>query len=150
MVGHASDTILVVEDDADELLLIQRALDQAGYEGQMRAVQSREEMHAYLRREGEYGRPSSTPRPSLIIIDLPVIRSDVCELVRELTSDPRARAIPVLVLSAPLPEEDVCRCYEAGANAVVEKPVDFESYLGVVSGILEFWFDAVRLPMPKS
>lgn len=147
---RASDTILIVEDDADELLLVQRALEQAGFEGQMRSVHSREELLAYVRREGDYARPAAAPRPSVIIIDLPVIRGDVCSLVRELANDHRTKTTPLLVLSAPLPDSDVCRCYESGANAVIEKPVNFDSYRAVVSGILDFWFDAVRLPMPKS
>lgn len=141
-------TILVAENDPDERLLLHRALGEGRFSGISRFVRSQDELHAYLSREGMYAHPAEAPHPSLLLLDLHVIRQNVPELVASLKEDPATRRLPVVILTHPISEQDCVRCYDAGANAVVEKPLGYDEYQSRIASVLSFWFDVVTLPSP--
>jgi CheY-like chemotaxis protein len=145
---YHAPTILVAESDPDERLLLRRALGEGEFNGVTRFVQSSEELLAYLHREGAYAPPSEAPFPTLLVLDLKVIRQNVPELVARLRSDPPTRRLPIVVLTPPISEAECKRCYDAGANAVVEKPIGYEEYRNLIAVVLAFWFDVVTLPSP--
>ena len=145
---YRSPTILVVESDPEERLLLRRALSEARFDGISRFVQSVEEMYEYLERRGRYAYPADAPFPGLLLLDLRVIRENVSGLVETLRENATTRRVPIVVLSPPISEEDCRRCYDAGANAVVEKPLGYDDFRARIFSILSFWFDVVALPPP--
>ena len=61
-------TILVAEDDEDDRLLMQDALEENRLANDLHFVGDGEELMDYLRHQGDYIDPKSSPRPSLILL----------------------------------------------------------------------------------
>jgi CheY-like chemotaxis protein len=135
--------VLLVEDDAGDVLLIREAFEHNKVHNNLAVVSDGVEAIEYLRREGEYG---DAPRPDLMLLDLNLPRKDGREVLAEVKADPGLRSIPVVVLTTSKAEEDVLRSYDLHANAYVTKPVDFDRFIEVVRQIDEFFVSVVKLP----
>ena len=135
--------VLLVEDDAGDVLLIREAFEHNKVHNNLEVVSDGVEAIAYLRREGEY---ADAPRPDLVLLDLNLPRKDGREVLAEVKEDPGLRRIPVVVLTTSKAEEDVLRSYDLHANAYVTKPVDFDRFIEVVRQIDEFFVSVVKLP----
>jgi CheY-like chemotaxis protein len=139
-------TLLLAEDDPDDRLLTRQALEKSRLANELRCVEDGEELLDYLRRRGKYADPKQSPRPGLILLDLNMPRKDGREALREIKSDPRLRAIPVVILTTSKSEEDVARTYNLGVNSYITKPVRFSALVEVMQAIGKYWFEIVELP----
>ena len=72
MVGlmRTRETILLVEDDADDVLQLGLALKEAGIPNPLVVVPDGVEALEYLKGEGKYSERAKFPLPSLILLDL--------------------------------------------------------------------------------
>nr|WP_067178722.1 response regulator [Microtetraspora niveoalba] len=135
--------VLLVEDDAGDVLLTREAFELNKVKNRLHVVNDGEQAMAFLRREGEY---ADAPRPDMILLDLNLPRKDGREVLAEVKADPGLRSIPVVVLTTSEAEEDIVRSYHLHANAYVSKPVDFDQFIRVVRQIDDFFVTVVKLP----
>jgi CheY-like chemotaxis protein len=142
--------IVLADDDPDDCLLAQEALEESRLANQLSVVRDGVELLAYLRREGQYAAPDVAPRPGLILLDLNMPRMDGREALREIKSDPDLRSIPVVVLTTSKAEEDVYRTYDLGVSSFITKPVTFEGLVEVMKVLGRYWFEIVELPTPQA
>ncbi len=105
-----------------------------------------EEALDYLFRRDKYLAPESSPRPGVILLDLNMPGTNGYEVLAVLKADPELRKIPVIVLTTSSDSRDIDRCYDAGANSYVQKPVDFPGFMKAVSLLKEYWFEIAILP----
>jgi len=140
-------TVLIAEDDEEDLLLIQEALEESGNTGDVRSVKDGADLMDYLHRQGSY-LEAPPSRPVLILLDLRMPRKDGFEALREIREDPDLRLIPVVILSTSRLEEDIQRGYELGANSYIAKPETFEGLVAAMRILEKYWFEAVLLPRP--
>lgn len=143
---HPTD-ILLIEDNATDVLLTREALEDARILTNLHVVDDGEKALRFLRREGEY---ASAPRPDLILLDLNLPRKDGRETLKEIKDDPEPRSIPVVVLTVSRHDEDVAGAYGLHANCYIKKPVNFEEFTRVIQAIEHFWFAVVTLPEPPA
>lgn len=141
-----SKVILLAEDDADDRMLVQRVLENELEFNDVRSVWNGEELMDYLKRRGPFADPETSPRPSLILLDLNMPRKDGREALVEIKSDPELRRIPIVVLTTSNSENDVEQSYSAGVNAYITKPPRFSDMVAAFKALHEFWFEVVRLP----
>ncbi len=139
--------ILLADDDPDDRILTIRAFKQNRLANNVFQVEDGEQLMQYLRREGEYTDPVTSPRPGLILLDLNMPRMDGREALQLIKQDAALRAIPIVVLTTSEAEQDILRSYDLGVNAFVTKPVTFEGLASAIKVITEFWFELVRLPV---
>jgi CheY-like chemotaxis protein len=139
-------TILMAEDDPDDRLLAQEALEEARLANDLHFVHNGEALMDYLYRRGDYRGPDSAPRPGLILLDLNMPRKDGRQALKEIKADPALRRIPVVILTTSKAAEDVLRSYDLGASAYITKPVTFASLVEVMKVLGKFWFEIVKLP----
>ena len=139
-------TILIADDDDDDRMLARDALSESRLANDLRFVEDGEELLAYLRREGKFSDPASSPRPGLILLDLNMPRKDGREALREMKGDPTLRSIPVVVLTTSKAEEDIYKTYDLGVNSFITKPVTFDGLVAVMQGLRRYWFEIVELP----
>jgi CheY-like chemotaxis protein len=139
-------TVLLVEDNPRDVRLTQRAFVQAGLPHELRVVRDGDEALAYLRHEGAYQDPSTSPRPDVILLDLNLPRMSGHEVIQGLKHDTRFKHIPVLVLTTSGRPDDVRLAYEAGANAYLLKPVEFARFTEIMVQLGKFWLETVELP----
>jgi len=135
--------VLLVEDDAGDVMLIREAFADHKVGNTLSVVSDGVEAIAFLRREGDH---ADAPRPDLILLDLNLPRKDGSEVLAEIKGDPQLSMIPVVVLTTSEAEEDILRSYKLHANAYVTKPVDFEQFSKIVHQIDEFFIGVVKLP----
>ena len=141
-----SVTILVAEDDEDDRLLMQDALEENRLANDLHFVTDGVELMDYLKRRGDYSEPISEPRPSLILLDLNMPRKDGREALKEIKADPDLRQIPIVVLTTSKAEEDILRTYDLGVSSFIAKPVVFDSMVQIMKMVGSYWFEIVELP----
>jgi len=116
-------TVLVVEDDSNDVLLLQRAFRKGGLTHVLQVVHDGEEAISYLIGEGPYDDRSKYPLPALMLLDLKMPRKsglEVLDWLRQQTNE--LKKLPVIVLTSSRLTEDVDRAYGLGANSYMAKP----------------------------
>ena len=141
--------ILMAEDDADDRLLVQDALTESAWRGDLRFVQNGEDLLDYLFRRGPYAPPAEAPRPGLILLDLNLPRKDGREALREIKADSILRRIPVIVMTTSKADTDIAALYDLGANSFISKPAQFDALVNVMKSVRQYWFKTVELPATK-
>jgi CheY-like chemotaxis protein len=119
----AQHTILLVEDDSNDVLLLQRAFRRAGLTHALQVVTDGDQAVAYLTGQGQYNDRTAHPIPSLILLDLKLPRRSGLEVLAWLRGESSdVKKLPVIVLTSSRLSEDVDRAYALGANSYMAKP----------------------------
>jgi CheY-like chemotaxis protein len=131
-------SILIVEDNAQDELLMIRALRKAMLANTLDVVRDGQQALDYLFAEGEFtGRDGGLPAAVLLDIGLP--RLSGLEVLERLRADPRTRLLPVVMLTSSDEENDRLRSYESGANSFVRKPLEFAAFAETVAHLGTYW-----------
>ncbi|WP_419149045.1 response regulator [Pseudoalteromonas 'SMAR'] len=138
--------ILMADDDEDDRLLAQDAMEESRVLNAFRFVKDGVELLEYLRNEGQFADTQQYPRPNLILLDLNMPRMDGREALQELKKDPNLRAIPVVILTTSKEEEDKLKGYDLGAASYITKPVDFDGLVELMKNLGKYWIEIVELP----
>ncbi len=136
-------SVLLVEDDPGDVLLIREAFTDHKVGNVLSVVSDGVEAMQFVRGEGEY---AGNERPDLVLLDLNLPRKSGAEVLAEIKADPELSTIPVIVLTTSEAEEDVLRSYKSHANAYITKPVDFDRFKQIVHQIDDFFIGIVKLP----
>lgn len=139
----SSDEILLVEDNAADILLTEEVLKDSKLRLKLNVVRDGVEAITYLRREGQY---ANVNKPDLILLDLNLPRKDGREVLKEIKSDDHLKSIPIVVLTTSDTDEDILRSYNLGANCYISKPLSLEEFAQIMKLIEDFWFSIVKLP----
>ncbi|QGJ69220.1 Two-component system response regulator [Planctomycetales bacterium 10988] len=139
--------ILMVDDDAEDRLLLSEALKRAGIEQDVRFVEDGVELLEYLRREGRFALPSSSPRPGIILLDLNMPRKNGIEVLQDIREDPDLKLLPVIALTTSNRSDDIHRMYELGVNSFVTKRGSMDELVMVLKNIWNFWYQTATLPV---
>ena len=133
-----SQLILIMEDNADDAWLLQRALRRLGLTT-LHIVRDGQEGVAYLAGEGPYANRDRYPLPGFIITDLKMPRLNGLEVLVWLRKHEKLRLIPTLVLSSSRAERDVASAYGFGANSYLVKPSSFADLEKMGRVIRDYW-----------
>ena len=140
-------TILVCDDDEDDRMLTQQALEAAHVSNSLRFVVDGEDLLDYLYQRGKYaGETGLAPRPGLILLDLNMPKMGGREALKVIKEDASLRDIPIVVLSTSRLDEDVARSYALGVNSFISKPVTFSGLVAAMNVLGRYWLEIVELP----
>lgn len=119
--------ILVVEDDADTLALVAKALERQGF-----GVQT-------ARRGREAIRMARENRPSLVLLDIKLEDIDGYQVMRELKSDPLTWDVPIVVMTGSLSQTELKRegVLALGAERFLTKPFAVEELIQEITAVLK-------------
>lgn len=132
-------TILLVEDEENDALLIERAFRKANLANPIYVVRDGEEAVSYLSGHGQYADRASYPLPVLILQDLKLPRMSGMEVMAWLRQQPRLKELPVVVLTSSKESLDVNRAYDLGANSYLVKPITFDSVVEMMKTLDLYW-----------
>ncbi|MAT44262.1 MAG: two-component system response regulator [Anaerolineaceae bacterium] len=138
-------SILLVEDDPDDIYLIGEAIDECQLEAKVFIVQDGEELMDFLNHRGEFTEVDNYPFPNLILLDLNMPRKDGREALREIKEDLTLRSIPVVILTTSTSGEDLENMYALGASGFVTKPTSFSGLRETIDKIGSYWLSTVQL-----
>ncbi|TSA35838.1 MAG: response regulator [Verrucomicrobiaceae bacterium] len=132
-------TILLVEDNPDDVKLTKRALRENKIANELVVVSDGVEAMEYLAEASTAAEEGTGTLPSVILLDLKLPRMDGLETLRKIRADERLKRLPVVVLTSSKEETDILRSYDHGANSYIRKPVDFEQFSEAVRELELYW-----------
>ncbi len=132
-------TILLVEDNEQDELLVLRALGKIHLANRVDVVRDGQQAIDYLHAEGEFAGRAGEPPPAVVLLDLNLPRLSGLEVLDRLRADPRTRLLPVVILTSSDEDRDRLRSYEGGANSFVRKPLDFNEFAETVARLGFYW-----------
>ena len=138
--------ILMVDDDADDRMLTEKALRKNRVINPIQFLTDGEELLDYLKRKGRFAEAAASPRPCFILLDLNMPKMDGRKALLFVKSDPELKKIPVVVLSTSSAEEDILRSYNLGANSFITKPVSYDGLVSMMESLKNYWLEIVELP----
>jgi CheY-like chemotaxis protein len=140
-------TILICDDDEDDRMLTQQALEDAHISNALRFVEDGEQLLDYLYQRGAFGgETGAAPRPGLILLDLNMPTMDGREALRLIKQDATLLDIPVVVLTTSSLDEDIIKSYKLGVNSFITKPVTFSGLVDAMNVLGRYWLEIVELP----
>lgn len=128
----ATATILHVEDDPNDTLLLQHACRKAGIVFHLQAVSDGDQAMAYLSGINDFSDRNKFPMPQLILLDLKMPRVSGFDVLAWLRADDKLKELPVVVLTSSNHDADIKRAYDLGAKSYLVKPVGFEALVELV------------------
>ncbi len=140
-------TILLAEDDSDQVLLIRRALRKANLMQPLQVVSNGEAAISYLCGEGEYADRERYPLPILVLLDLKMPRKSGFEVLEWLKQQPELRRLPVIVLTTSKETTDVHKAYDLGVNSYLVKPVAFSDLTAMIKLLDAYWLNLNQQPL---
>lgn len=137
---HAPNgTVLLVEDDENDRLLIERAFDKGRIANPIKAVTNGEDAVAYLAGTGEFANREQFPLPVLMLLDLKLPRKSGLEVLAWVREQAGLKRLPVVVLTSSRETSDINRAYDLGANSYLVKPVGFENLFELAKSLNLYW-----------
>ena len=146
----AEQPILIVEDNPDDRILLQRAFRRARLANPVHMVTDGEEAVAYLLGEGRFADREANPFPVLVLLDLKIPRRSGLEVLQWMREHPTLRRLPVVVLTSSKEQSDINVAYDLGANTYLTKPVEFDALIELVSTLNLFWFILSERPQVEA
>jgi len=131
--------ILLVEDNADDAMLTQRALKKGHVLNPLIIVDDGAKALDFLFAKGEFSDRDTNDRPSLILLDLKLPKVSGFEVLEAIKQDAGLKRTPVVILTSSKQEEDVIHGYELGANSYIRKPVNFDTFIETVTQLGVYW-----------
>jgi two-component system, response regulator len=130
-------TIVVAEDDWDDRIILEAALEAVGCLRECRFLSSGEELLDYLEQKGKY--TDVRQLPNIIVLDLNE-PNGCADTLRKIRGNPAVERIPVVLL-IPSHEKDDVECLGSGADAFVKKPIGFDRYVQALKTALTPFFE---------
>jgi signal transduction histidine kinase len=110
--GAAGSSILIVDDEPLNRILLSTSLQEAGYEVE-------------VAEDGQQALETLRARPfDAVLLDLIMPRLDGYRVLAEMKQDAALRRVPVIVISSSDEVDSIVRCIEMGATDYLTKPFD--------------------------
>jgi two-component system response regulator len=132
-------SILLVEDNPDDIKLTQWAFKKCGIVNPMVIIEDGATALEYLFGTGVYAGRDPADIPTVMLLDLNLPKIDGLEVLRRLRADSRTHRVPVVVLTSSNEDQDIITSYNLGSNSYVRKPVDYDQFLQAVNQLGLYW-----------
>ena len=139
-------TILLVEDNPDDVTLTLRALKKNNLLNEVIVARDGVEALDYLFCEGNYANRAPEHLPELILLDLKLPKVDGLEVLKRIRANGRTKLLPVVILTSSNEQSDIISGYELGVNSYIRKPVDFEQFIEAVRQLGLYWLVLNQAP----
>ena len=145
----ANKTILLVEDNLDDVELTLRALKKNNIRNEISVVSDGAEALDFLLGNGKYSDRDLSNIPAVILLDLKLPKVDGLEVLRQIRSNERTKFLPVVILTSSKQEQDIINGYGLGVNSYVRKPVDFNQFNEAIKNLGLYWLFLNEVPPGK-
>jgi CheY-like chemotaxis protein len=136
-----SRTILLIEDNEDDVFLMQRALDKAGIVNPILTAEDGQEAIDYLSGIGKFSDRKKYPVPALIFLDLKLPILSGLDVLRWIRGQSQFQNLVVIVLTSSNEPADLKRSYALGANSYVVKPPTSVQLLEMAKAFKWYWLE---------
>ena len=136
--------VLLVEDNEEDAMLMQRAFKHHGLMRPPPIVHDGDEAIDYLLGRNVYADRIAHPFPSIVILDLKMRRMSGFDVLKWILDHPDYRVIPTIVWTSSADTRDVKQAFCLGANAYLCKPSSYDTFVEMVGRLLAFWNDCLK------
>jgi two-component system response regulator len=140
--------ILLVEDEPDDEELTLLALREHNILNEVVVARDGVEALDYLFATGPYAGRDTSVLPQVVLLDLKLPKLSGLQVLERVRADPRAKLLPVVILTSSSEEEDIIASYKLGANSYVRKPVEFDQFAEAVRQLGLYWL-LLNEPLPE-
>ncbi|HTX57118.1 MAG TPA: response regulator [Candidatus Acidoferrales bacterium] len=137
--------ILLVEDNADDIELTQRAFAKNHIANEVVVMRDGAAAAEFLFDEN---RVRARSMPALILLDLSLPKVSGLELLQKIRANAATKLLPTVILTSSKQEEDLVEGYRLGVNSYVRKPVDFNEFVEAVRQVGLYWLVLNEPPPP--
>ncbi|MEY2933913.1 MAG: hypothetical protein RL033_4662 [Pseudomonadota bacterium] len=124
--------ILLVEDDALDVMNVRRAFKQNKLTNRIHVAQNGLEALEVLRK-------GTLPTRHLVLLDLNMPKMNGIEFLRELRADPNLQTTSVVVLTTSNEDRDRIEAYKLNVAGYLLKPVTFPSFVDLMATLNKYW-----------
>ena len=117
-------TILHIEDNFDNRLLVRRLLESDGF----KVIEAEN--------AGQAHQALQSTVPDLILMDINMPDIDGYTLTAEIKSSSKLHGVPVVAITANVMRGDREKVFKAGCNGYIEKPIDVDRFLDQVASFI--------------
>ncbi|MEM9706053.1 MAG: response regulator [Pseudomonadota bacterium] len=135
--------VLVVDDSPADRLLISQAFKKAGDRIDLHLCSAGQDALDYLQARPPY---QDARRPSACLLDLKMPGVSGLDVLSEIKSDDRLRALPVMMFSTSNRRSDVRASYERFASGYIRKPMDVDEMDDIARTLTHLWTDLLEIP----
>ena len=132
-------TLLIVEDEENDIYFLKHALNKAGISNPLRVVENGQAAISYLNGTGAFADRSAYPLPAMIFLDLKLPQVHGLEVLKWIREQPLLPPIVVVVLTSSSLPDDIERAYRLGANSYVVKPSSQQKLVQIVADFRNWW-----------
>ena len=136
-----SKTILLVEDEENDVFFLKNAFKEVGILNPLKVAQDGQEAMDYLSGRGDYADRARFPLPSLTLLDLKLPRVMGLEVLKWMRAQPGLKTLLVIILTSSRLGPDIERAYQLGANAYLVKPSSPPELYKIATSIKQFWLE---------
>lgn len=123
--------ILLIEDDAIEIMKINRVLSSMSQNHKVVEVNNGEDALSYLKENNNL--------PDVIFLDLNMPKINGIEFLTILKNDDKLKFLPTIVLTTSNNPKDIMECYRIGIAGYVVKPLKYEDYVSKITKLVSYW-----------
>jgi len=142
---NTQQTILLVDDSENDLILMRAAFKKAGCPILLQELRNGEEAINYLKGERQFCDRKQFPLPAVMLLDLNMPMQNGFDVLAWVRSQPGLKRLAVIILTSSIRSEDVERAFDLGANSFLVKPSTLEA-LTAMMGCLCEWISISHFP----
>ncbi|MDB6054109.1 MAG: putative response regulator, CheY [Verrucomicrobiales bacterium] len=135
----ASQCILLVEDNDDDVFFMKQAMTRAKILNPMRVATSGQEAIDYLSGTDAFADRTLNPLPFLILLDLKLPYVPGLDVLKWVRSRPELKNVLIVVLTSSREDRDIDTAYTHGANSYIVKPPTADKLNDMVKALAEYW-----------
>jgi CheY-like chemotaxis protein len=136
-----SKTLLYVEDEENDVLLLQLGLQRAGLRYRLQTVQDGQQALAYLSGTGLYTDRQQYPLPNLVLLDLNLPCLSGMKVLEWIREQPQFATLPVVMYTSSDHPTDIANARQLGVTDYVLKPSRLSKIAEVVQRLTHQWLE---------
>lgn len=134
--------VLVVEDEEDSVILLERAFKKAAVVNPIRAVSDGVQAIDYLSKLS-----TGSSAPVITLLDLKMPRKGGIDVLNWVRAHPELKSLVIIVFTSSKQKDDIERAYRAGANSYLVKPTSMNDLTELVADVRDYWFKHNQPPV---
>jgi CheY-like chemotaxis protein len=138
-------TILLAEDNEDDVFFMQRAAKACGIAHPIHVAPHGQAVIDYLSGANGFSDRTKYPLPFLCFLDLKMPHKSGLEVLEWIRGQPQLQTMLVLILTTSREESDVQRAYRLGVNSFLVKPPNAGQLTDLIRLVKAYWLDNPQL-----
>jgi CheY-like chemotaxis protein len=137
--GVESKTILLVEDNPDDVFFMECAKKEVGIQNPMHVAENGQLALDYLSGANHFQDREKYPLPFMVLLDLKLPFVSGLEVLKWIRERPEFKTILVVILTSSREDKDVDTAYRLGANSYLVKPPTAQMLNDLIKSVKDYW-----------